>query len=53
MVGSATWIDVRYSSSFPVWKICDGRVGISDAVYSGDDGKYNDLRLTAELSRSW
>jgi hypothetical protein len=51
--GSATRIDVRYSSSFPVWKICDGRVGISDAVYSGDDGKYNDLRLTAELSKSW
>jgi len=51
--GSATRIDLRYSSSFPVWKICDGRVGISDAIYSGDDGKYNDLRVTAELSRSW
>jgi hypothetical protein len=51
--GSATRVDIRYSTAFPVWKICDGRVGIADAVYSGDDGSYNDLRLTAELSRSW
>jgi hypothetical protein len=50
---TATRIDLRYSSSFPIWKICDGSVGISDAIYSGDDGSYNDLRLTAELSKSW
>ena len=46
-------IDVRYSTSFPVWKICDGSAGISDGIYSGDDGKYSDLRLTAELNNSW
>ena len=46
-------IDVRYSTSFPVWRICEARAGISNGIYSGDDGKYNDLRLTAELSKSW
>ncbi len=51
--GTARRIDTRYTSSFPVWKICDGKVGVSNAIYSGDDGKYNDLRLTAELSKSW
>jgi hypothetical protein len=51
--GSATRIDMRYTSSFPVWKICDASVGVSDAMYNGDDGKYNDLRLTAQLSKSW
>jgi hypothetical protein len=50
---SATRVDLRYSSSFPIWKICDGSVGVSDAIYKGDDGGYNDLRLTAELSKSW
>ena len=43
----------RYSTSFPVWKICDASLGMADAMYNGHDGKYNDLRLTAELSRSW
>jgi hypothetical protein len=51
--GSATRIDTRYTSSFPVWKICDASVSVIDAVYRGDDGKYNDLRLTSELRRSW
>jgi len=51
--GTDRRIDTRYSTSFPVWKICDGRVGVSNAIYNGDDGKYNDLRLTAELSKSW
>ncbi len=51
--GSGTRIDTRLTSSFPIWKICDGSVGISDAIYSGNDGKYNDLRLTAQLSKSW
>ena len=50
---AARRIDVRYSTSFPVWKICDGNVGISDGIYKGDDGSYNDVRLTAELSKSW
>jgi hypothetical protein len=52
-VGSSTRIDASLSSSFPVWKLCEGRVGITDVVYRGSDGTYNDLRLTAELSRSW
>jgi hypothetical protein len=51
--GTARRIETRYSSSFPVWRLCDASVGISDAIYKGDDGKYNDLRLTAELSKSW
>ena len=51
--GSAKRIDTRYSSSFPIWKICDGQVVVADAIYNGDDGKYNDLRLTAQLSKSW
>jgi len=51
--GTARRIDTRYSSSFPVWRICDASVSVIDAVYSGDDGKYNELRLTAQLSKSW
>jgi len=51
--GGARRIDARFTSSFPIWKICDASVGVSDAAYSGDDGKYNDLRLTAQLSKSW
>jgi hypothetical protein len=51
--GTARRIDTRYSSSFPIWKICDASVSVIDARYSGKDGKYNDLRLTAQLSKSW
>lgn len=51
--GTATRVDVRYSSSFPVWKICDARVGVSDAVYRGEDGRYSELRLTVGLARHW
>jgi len=52
--GSGTRIDARLTSSFPIWKICDASVGISDAIYNGGaDGDYNDLRLTAQLSKSW
>jgi hypothetical protein len=51
--GSATRIDTRYSTSFPIGKICDASVSVSDVMYNGDDGKYNDLRLTAQLSKSW
>jgi hypothetical protein len=46
-------IDARLTSSFPIWKICDASVSVIDALYNGDDGKYNDLRLTAQLSKSW
>jgi hypothetical protein len=52
-LGSGTRVDTRLTSSFPVWKICEASVSVIDAVYNGDDGKYNDLRLTAELSKSW
>jgi hypothetical protein len=52
-IGSATRIDTRYSTSFPIGKICDASVSVSDAMYKGDDGKYSDLRLTAQLSKSW
>jgi len=51
--GTATRYDARLSSSFPVRKLADARLGVADAIYSGDDGSYNDLRLTAELSKSW
>ena len=51
--GTARRIDTRYSSSFPLWKICDASVSVSDAMYAGNDGKYSDLRLTAQLSKSW
>jgi hypothetical protein len=51
--GTARRIDTRYSSSFPIWKICDASVSVIDALYNGDDGKYNDLRLTAQLNKSW
>jgi hypothetical protein len=50
---SGTRIDTRLTSSFPIWKICDASVSVIDAAYNGDDGKYNDLRLTAQLSKSW
>ena len=52
-LGSNTRLDAGFSSSFPAWKICDARLGVSYAAYSGTDGKYNDLYLTAELTRSW
>ncbi|MFO7675383.1 MAG: hypothetical protein R6X12_03595 [bacterium] len=52
-LGSGTRIDARLSSSFPLGRICDARLGLADAVYRGADGRYNDLRLTAELSRGW
>ena len=52
-LGTATRTDVRYTTSFPVWKICDGRFDVSNAIYSGDDGRYNDMRLTAQLSKNW
>jgi len=52
-IGSATRIDARYSTLFPIGKICDASVSVSDAVYRGNDGKYSDLRLTAQLSKSW
>jgi hypothetical protein len=51
--GGSRRLDVRYSSSFPIWKICDASVGASDASYQGNDGSYNDVRLTAGLSKSW
>ncbi len=51
--GTATRYDTRLTSSFPVWKIADARLGFADAIYQGDDGSYNDLRLTAELAKSW
>ncbi len=53
--GSGTRIDARLTSSFPIWKICDASVSVIDAKYygKGDEGDYNDLRLTAQLSKSW
>jgi len=45
--------DGRLSSGFPVWKICDGNVGLGYGIYRGDNGRYNEFRLTASLSRSW
>jgi hypothetical protein len=52
-IGRATRIDTRYSTSFPIGKICDASVSVSDAMYKGNDGRYSDLRLTAQLSKSW
>jgi hypothetical protein len=51
--GSGRRMDARLTSSFPIWKICDASVSVIDAVYDGDEGEYNDLRLTARLSKSW
>jgi hypothetical protein len=53
--GTARRIDTRYSSSFPIWKICDASVSVIDAKYygKGDEGDYNDLRFTTQLSKSW
>jgi hypothetical protein len=51
--GGARRFDTRLTSSFPIWKICDASASVIDAVYSGDDGEYNDLRLTARLSKNW
>jgi len=51
--GSSRRLDTRYNSSFPIWKLCDGTVGVSNVIYHGNDGSYNDFHLTAELSRSW
>jgi hypothetical protein len=45
--------DTRLNSSFPVWKICNGNVGVERNFYRGDDGKYNEFRLTSSLNRSW
>lgn len=51
--GSGTRGDARFNSSFPIWKICDANLGANGVIYSGGDGKYNELRLTATLSKSW
>jgi hypothetical protein len=45
--------DVGLNSTFPVWKICDGQVGVTRTNYSGDDGSYGEWRVNAGLSRSW
>ncbi len=52
-LGSGTRVDTRLTSSFPVWKICEASVSVINARYSGAEGKYNDLRLTTQLSKSW
>lgn len=51
--GFGTRLDARLGSSFPLGRACDVRLGIADADYSGTAGRYNDLRLTAELRRAW
>ena len=45
--------NAHLSWSFPVREICTARLGVADAIYSGSDGKYNDLSLTASLNKSW
>ncbi|UCG42036.1 MAG: hypothetical protein JSU73_09110 [candidate division WOR-3 bacterium] len=48
--------DVRLSSSFPIWKIADANVGVEQSFFRGSDSlssSYDDLRLTAGLSKSW
>jgi hypothetical protein len=45
--------DVRYNSSFPVWKIASGNVSAEDVVYSATDQHYNEVRLSASVARSW
>ncbi len=53
--------DARYSTGFPVWKICDGTASLGYSMYRGapdpGDGnerdEHNEFRLTAGLSRSW
>jgi hypothetical protein len=53
--GTDRRIDARYTTSFPVWKLCDASVSVIGAKYygKGDEGNYDDLRLTAQLSKSW
>jgi len=48
--------DIRMSSSFPIWKIADASVGIEQTFFRGTDSlssSYDDLKLTAGLSKSW
>jgi hypothetical protein len=54
--------DIRLSSSFPIWRIADASVGIEQSFFRGTDGlgsgsaensSYDDLKLSAGLSKSW
>ncbi|MBM3323128.1 hypothetical protein FJY69_06600 [candidate division WOR-3 bacterium] len=53
--------DTRYSTGFPVWKICDGNASLGYSMYRGapdpndnnERDEHNEFRLTAGLSRSW
>ena len=47
--------DLQYNTSFPVWKIASGTVSAQDVIYSASapDRHYNEVRLSASLSRSW
>ena len=45
--------DIRYNSSFPVWKIATGNVSAQDVIYSATDRHFSEVRLSASVSRSW
>jgi hypothetical protein len=52
-IGS-TRVDIRYSSSFPIGKICDATIGAAGTTYQGNDGRYyNEISLTGEIRKSW
>ncbi len=53
--------DMRYSTGFPVWRICDGNASLGYSMYrsapdradNNERDEYNEFCLTAGLSRSW
>jgi hypothetical protein len=47
-----TRYDLRLSSSVPIGRIADASAGVDYGIYRGDR-PYTDLRLSAELSKSW
>ncbi|OYD15809.1 hypothetical protein CH330_04705 [candidate division WOR-3 bacterium JGI_Cruoil_03_51_56] len=51
--GGGTRYDVRLNLSFPVWRVCNASFGLEECIYSGSDGKYNEFRLTGNLSKNW
>jgi hypothetical protein len=45
--------DIRYNSTFPVWKIASANVSAQEVIYRGADRNYSETRLIAGLARSW
>lgn len=46
-------IDIGLNSSFPVWKIADASISLGRNIYRGQDGGYQEWRLSGNLTKGW